>query len=338
MIKKAFSFSIIFVLSALATLAQTTRDQIRARMIDSIKMAAISEYATRYPLLRQGVITTDFIGNRDIKGELLGNDLFEGKTNITRIRSNFNVPVASWGKNLITGTISYQQIHFDTKEIKSFHAEFPATDQSATKSTVGFTASFSRSDSLFNHQINYSGSVSGFTDELTSIKRFNYLGSVTVPVSRTRNHSWTVGMILIIDPSAVTPVLPVISYWHKFSKSDWDLYVDLPSRIVVRKQLTKRSWVFLGSELGGNLYFFDINKAPLPQHSIYSTIDLKTGATLEYMVTKKLVIGASGGIYTAARSRLTEKNGRIDDYFYRTSNGSAPYLSLSISFLPFLKR
>lgn len=307
------------------------------RKIDSIKLAALGDYATKYPMLRQGAFAVDMIGSRRVKGELNGSNLFEGKTNITRIRSNFNIPLAQFGKNVVAGTISYQQINFTTRDVKSYQPDFAAVDQSLTKQTVGFTVSFTRLDSLFNRPISYSGSLSGLTNEFSSIKRLNYIGNVVYSVSRTPTSSWAVGLAVVIDPSSVAPVVPFVSYWHHYKNSNLDLFIDMPSRVALRKQLSRKSWASMGSELGGNLYFFDLEQASLPQNAIYSTIDLRTGLTLEYMLTRKLVIGISGGMYTLARSTMFEHDAKTSDYFFRTNGGTVPYLTVSMSLLPFLK-
>ncbi len=320
-----------------STLAQSPKEAAMKRMLDSIKLAALSGYATKYPMLRQGAFAVDIIGSRQVKGELNGNDLFEGKTGISRIRSNFNIPLAQFGKNIVAGTVSYQQIHFTTNGVKIYQPDFAAVDQSLTKQTVGFTVSFTRLDSLFNRPISYSGSLSGLTNEFSSIKRLNYIGNIIYSVSRTPTSSWAVGLAVVIDPSSVAPVVPFVSYWHHYKNSDLDLFIDMPSRIALRKQLSSKSWASLGSELGGNLYFFDLNQASLPQNAVYSAIDLRTGLTLEYMLTKKLVVGVSGGMYTLARSTMFDNNAKTSDYFFRTNGGTVPYLSVSLSLLPFLK-
>jgi hypothetical protein len=320
-----------------AAFAQTASDIAVKRMRDSMKFEAISEYAKSYPQLRQGFLTTDIIGQGNVKAQLNGKDLYEGKMNITRIRSSFNIPFAQWGKNAITGSIAYQQARYETNEIKSYDPQFNVTNQTVTKTRVGFSAIYTRSDSLFNHPINYSGSVTGITDELSSIKRVNYMGSITVPLKRNQYSSLTIGMVVILDPSAVSPVIPIISYWHKYKDANLELFVDLPSRIALRKQLSKKSWVSVGSELGSNLFFFDLNQPSLPQNAIYTSVELRSGATFEYLLTKKLILGVNGGMLTTASSRLFDHNDKPTDYFANTRNASVPYISFSISFLPFLK-
>lgn len=332
--------TVAIILAALFTtaVAQTTQEIAIKKMRDSLTLEGLSAYAVRYPQLRQGSVAIDVIGNTNVKGQVSGKDLYEGKMNITRIRSIFNVPVAHWGKNLITATVGYQQHRLQTTDIKSFSPSFPTTDIDVTKRTVSLTANFSRSDSIFNHPIFYSVGVSGITDELSSIKRVNYLGVITVPIKRSQYTSLSVGAVIILDPSAVTPVITVISYWHKFKTSELELFVDIPSRIALRKQLTSRSWASIGTELGGSLQFFELNQPSLPQNSIYSYAELRSGATFEYQATKKLILGINGGMFNTFSTRMFDRNDKPKDYFYKGSNATSPYVSFSISFLPFLKR
>lgn len=318
--------------------AQNAPETAVKRMTDSLKMEGLSAFAIRYPLLRQGAFATDLIGKGHVKSELNGQDLFEGRMNITRIRSYFNIPVSHWGKNTITASLGYQQQHLQITDMKSLDSGFLASDISITKRAVLLSANFSRSDTIFNHLVYYSAGISGLTDEATSIKRINYLASVTVPVSRNQYSSLTLGFVVIIDPSAVSPFIPVISYWHKFKDHDLELFVDIPSRIALRKQLSKRSWTSIGTELGGSILFFDLDKPALPPNAVYSYVELRSGATFEYLVTKKLILGINGGLFTTASPRMFERNKKPDDYFYKSKNGSAPYVSFSVSFLPFTKR
>jgi len=318
-------------------IAQTTKETAQKRMIDSLKMEGLSNYAKMYPQLRQGFFTYDIIGNANVHSELKDKDLYDGKMKITRIRTAFNLPLAQWGKNTITGTVGYQRQHLQTTEINSFNPQFSNMDRDVTKSTGSFTATFSRSDSIFGKQVIYSGGLSGISDELSSVKRVNYIGTVTVPLKRNQYSSLSVGLLVIIDPSAISPVIPIISYWHKFKESDLDLFVDLPSRAILRKQLSKRSWASVGSELGASLLFFDVNQPSLPQNSIYTNVEIRSGATFEYLVTKKLILGVNGGLYTTTASRMFDHNDKPDQYFYRSQASSVPYVSFSISFLPFIK-
>jgi len=336
-LKYLFSTTILIAASS-AAYAQTAKEIAKKKMTDSMKMEGLSAYAIRYPMLRQGFIATDLISGGNTDAELNGNDLYKGKMNITRIRSNFKLPLAQWGKNALTGTVGYMQQRFQTKEITSFSPQLSNENRSVTKSTASFTVSFSRSDSLFNKQIFWSGGLSGITDEFSSIKRVNYIGTFSMPLKRTQTSSLTVGFVVILDPSSVSPFVPIISYWHKYTKPDLELFVDIPSRVAVRKQLTKKSWATLGSELGGTLSFFDADQAPVPRNSIYTNVEIRSGATFEYMLTKKVILGVNGGLFTTTSGRMFDRNDQPNDYFFKTTTGTVPYISFSVSLLPFLTK
>lgn len=308
------------------------------RMIDSLKMEGLSTFAMRYPQLRQGFFATDLIGKGHVKSEFKGKDLYEGEMSITRIRSNFSVPISQWGRNAVIGTIGYQQQQFRTTNITSFNPQFSNADIAITKRTVSLSASFTRSDSIFNKQVFYSAGIAGVTDEASSIKRLNYLATVTVPLKRNATSALTVGLVVIIDPSSVAPVVPIVSYWHKFKTQDLELFVDMPSRVALRKQLSKKAWTSIGTELGGGLLFFDLDQPSLPRNNIYTSLEFRSGATFEYLLTKKLIFGVNGGVFTSAASRMFEKNDKPNDYFFKAKTGSVPYISFSVSFLPFLKK
>lgn len=329
--------AILMYASFSTTIAQTVKETVVSRVTDSLRMEGLSNYAKLYPLLRQGFFATDFMGNANVKSQLSGKDLYEGKMNITRIRSLFNVPISQWGKNTITGTVAYQQQHFETTDVKSYNPQFSDMDRTITKRTGSISATFSRSDSIFNQLVIYSAGITGITDELSSVKRVNYLGSVLLPLKKTQYSSLTIGVVVILDPSAILPVIPVVSYWHKFKGPDLDLFMDLPSRVILRKQLSKRSWTSVGSELQGSLLFFDVNQPGLPQNSISTNIEFRSGATFEYLVTKKLIIGVNGGLYSTTAWRMFDHNDKPDQYFYKSQASTVPYVSFSISFLPFLK-
>ena len=324
---------------ALQLRGQAVKQLDMSRRMDSIKAAYLDEYATRYPMLRQAAFNYDLLGKRTVKGRLHGRPIFEGKARLSRISANFNMPLAAWGKNKISGSVNYQQLHYNLDQVKTINAntDYPISNQKGTKSVVGFTGTFSRTDTLLGMPVSYSASMSGLTDEFTSVKKVNYLATVTVPIKRSANASLSVGLVGIIDPSSIIPIIPIISYWRKYEGRDLDLYIDLPKRLQLRKQLGKSSWVFLGSQLGGNLYFFDINHPGLPENSIYSSVDLKTGFNLEHKLSKKIVIGLNGGLYTLFKSKVYDKKKKSNQYFFETNGATTPFVSFSASLLPLLK-
>lgn len=330
-------FSLISMLSISLSYAQNTLKELSSKTADSLKMVYLSNAAMKYPLLRQGFLSAEILGRGNVDAELNGKSLYKGKSQISRIRSVFNIPIVQLGKNTISTTLSYLQQRVDVKNVQSFNHNIPSADFNYNKSTIGVTASFTRLDSIFNRPVAYSISASGLTDELSRIRRFNYVGLVSINLKRTATTSYSIGALLIVDPSSPSPFLPIFSYWHKFNSSDLELFVDIPSRIMLRKQFSERTWVSFGTELSGNLAFFDFDKALLPRDFTHSSIELKTGSSFEYLISKKIILGLNGGLMTTSSSRFFRKEDRPDDYFMKNKNEAIPYVNFSISFLPFLR-
>ncbi len=305
-------------------------------MTDSIKMAYLSVAAIQYPILRQAFISTDIMAGGDITGKLNGNDLFKAKAQVSRVRANFNLPIARWGKNNLSVSISYLHQYIDLSQVTSYNPQIPVSNSATNTATIGLTASYNRMDSLFNHPVIYSASITGLTDELSRVRTYNAIIGVNVPIKRTKATSFSAGLYYINNPMSPIHILPFFNYWHQFQTGNIQLFVDLPTRVLLKKQLSAKSWVSFGTELGGSQSFLTLNP-PLPHDAVSSTLEIKTGPAFEYMLTKKIILGVSGGMSSTLSSRVFRKGDSPSDYFINSSNSSVPYISFSISVLPFLK-
>ena len=314
--------------------AQSDDKSIKKKMVDSIKMAYLTEASIRQPLLRQGNISFDVVGNANVESKFNGNTIYSGKVNLTRLRSNFNIPIVQWGKNSIVGTVTFVQQHFNAEQDDN-PSQPRVPDLSLNKVTVAGTVSYSRVDSLFGRQVIYSGSISGITDDATTIRRVTYIGTILFPIKRTANTSVMVGLAGFIDRYSTIPVIPIITYWHRF-ESKLELTLD-PSAFSLRKPLSKNSWVTLGTGIEQNFTFYGAGEFSFPTDAIQSTLDLKSGLSFEHLFGKKLMIGIRGGAMTNLNSRFYRPGESGNDYFIKNKNGTAPFVNVSVSLLPFLK-
>jgi hypothetical protein len=198
---------------------------------------------------------------------------------------------------------------------------------------VGFT----RVDTLFNHQVIFSANVSGVTDELSAIRRVNELAGVIIPIKQTAATVFAIGLFYSHDPTIQFPVIPLISYMHKFQAGGIQLFADLPTRVLLKKQLSAKSWLSLGTELAGSQSYLKLNKPLMPENAISTTLELKTGFGFEYLAGKKLIIGISGGFSSTLSSRIFQQGEASSTYFIKNTNSAVPYISFSASLLPFIK-
>ncbi len=69
----------------------------------------------------------------------------------------------------------------------------------------------------------------------------------------------------------------------------------------------------------------------------HNMLDLRTSASVEHMLGKKLVVGVRGGLVSNLSSRIQRDNADMNDYLVKMKSGTVPFVNLSLSFLPFLK-
>lgn len=323
------------ILISIHTYAQDA-NEIQKQKTDSIIMSYRRAAAMRNPLARQGGISKEIVGRENVTSDLYGNKLSESDVRISRIRANFNLPIMIKGKNAISASVNLLQQRLDLSNTQSFNPQFPVRDMTIDKSTITVSGNYTRFDSLFNKPVIVSASIAGMTDQLVSTLRLNLITLAAIQLKRTPVTAYSVGLLILIDPSAPTPFIPYFSYWHKFN-NDLELFLDLPTKLAVRKQVTKRAAVLLSSEISGTSAFFDLKDSALPRKDLYATLELKTGPTFEYLVSKNIILGVNGGLLSTLNSRMYERSASSNDYFIKNKMGSTPYVNFSISILPFLK-
>lgn len=293
------------------------------------------EQALRYPSLRQVSVTADLFGSGHFESKLNGKDFASGKSRNARISSFFSVPISSWDGNVIGATIYHNEQFFDIREADNQLADPRINTGNMSKSTLGLSLNFSRTDAIFHTPVIYSAVFTGLSDNLSAVRRFNFNGSIAFPLKRTVDEYFSLGALVQIDPSAPFPVLPVINYFRKLNSSGLQLIVDLPQGASLKQALSRKTWVYLGTTANTYASFYKSADAALPERFSYNTIEFKTGPGFEYLLGKYVVLGVSGGVNSIASARTMAKGSNYNDAFIKTTGKSVPYGEFRISLLPF---
>jgi len=293
------------------------------------------EQAIRFPSLRQAAVTVDFFGAGHFESKLNGKDFVNGKSRNARISSYFTVPISSWNGNVIGASIYHTENFFDIRESSNQLADPKVNTGNISKSTLGLSLNYSRTDAIFHTPVIYSAVFTGISDNLKTIRRFNFNGSVAFPLKRTADTYLSLGALVLIDPSAPLPVLPVINYFHKLNNNGLHLIVDLPQGAMIRQSLFHNAWVYLGSNYNTYVSFYESGNAALPEHFSYNTIELKSGPGFEYLLGKYLILGIRGGINSIVSARAIGKGSSYNEPFIKTTNKSTAAAEFRVSFLPF---
>ncbi|SFD23774.1 hypothetical protein SAMN05518672_1011195 [Chitinophaga sp. CF118] len=334
--KKYLLLSIVVFISFYAT-AQQNVNANQKRMMDSIKAEYFDIYALKHPIVRQVTISSEMVTPGTIKSQLYDKDFFKGKLGVYRTTVNFNVPVVSWGKNSISASVGMINQNFKLNKVENYGTEYSVTDSTFNRTTLNAALSFTHIDSLFGVPVIFNVGAATIVDPGLSRQRFTYRGLISFALIRNANSSLSLGGLVIVDPSSPVPFVPFLTYSHIFKAIGTELLVDMPYRVALRKELSKKSSLTAVAELAGNLSFVDINQNPLPKNSIYTTLDLKTGMLFEHRLSKKVVLSISGGMLSALNSKVIGENEKSNNYFIKNSNQMVPYVNIGISLLPFFK-
>lgn len=303
---------------------------------DSIKLLYLTEAAIRNPILRQVVVSTDITSKSDIHSKLYGNDFFQGKMSQARTNVFVTLPLASWGKNSITGSLSYehQQFYFSDIDIANPAYEKLFNDTKNYHDILGFNLGYQRMDSLLGRDIIYTVNLNGQTGKKSTIQRLTFVGSALINLKHTKKTNLSAGLVLNIDPSINIPVFPIFTYWHDFGKG-FEANINLPQQAYLRKEVKKDFFVRIGTAMNvSSSFLHNDNQTLIPSNINYTALSLQNGIGIDYRLAKKIIISANAGIQTPLSARAFEVGEKSNNYFVKNKIGATPFVKISVSLLP----
>lgn len=322
------------LLCTTGTYAQNMFSMASQHPADTTKSEAM-EQAIRFSSLRQASVTADFFGTGNFDSKLNEKDFAKGKSRNARISSYVTVPISSWNGNIIGASIYHTETFFNVREVDNKLATPTVNVGDMSKSTLGLSINYSRIDALFHTPVVYSAVVTGISDNLKTIRRFNFNGSIAFPLKRNENTYLSVGAIVLIDPSAPLPVLPVVNYFHKLNHHGLELIVDLPQGAMIKQSLFRNAWVYVGASYNTYATFYKSDNPALPEHFSYNTVEVKSGPGFEYLLGKHVILGVKGGVNNVLTARAFGKNSSYNDSFIMTTNKATFAGEFRVSLLPF---
>jgi hypothetical protein len=293
------------------------------------------EQALRYPGLRQASVTATVFGSGHFDSRLNNKDLASGNSENVRISSFFNVPLGKWNGNVLRGTIYHNAQFFHIRDVSNALTEPQLSNGHIRKSTIGLSLNFSRTGRLFKAPVIYSAVFTAISDNLSSVKRFNFNGSLIFPIRHTADAYLAIGVLVLIDPSAPLPVLPTVNYVRRLSGSGLQLILDLPQSLTLKQPVSQKAWIYLGTQANTFTSFYRSGNPSLPERFSYNTIEFKNGVGFEYLLGKLVILGISGGLNGYSSVIALAKGDHYNDAFIKSTNKATPYGEFNISLLPF---
>ncbi len=314
--------------------AQQSQEEVYKHMMDSIKATYMDKLAFKNPAMRQLTFSSEYFGAGDVNSDFNDDPLFDGSFQTVRYFANLNVPLAQLGKNSFSASVSANRQHISLKGVETYNVFLPVNDMEFDQNLLSASLQFTRVDSLFKHPIVYTVNVSEVIDPETGQNRLFVGGLSLFTLRKTEKSTLSLIFVVTLDPTSPYPVIPFIMYDTKLN-SNTELSLGLAG-INLRKELNQKTTLSIFNNLGGNLLLFETSIPNIPSSYNYSSLELKSGLSIEYLLTKKMVLTARGGVLNTLSSKILEK-GEAFNPLVKNNVNMVPYAQVGISFLPFWK-
>lgn len=300
-------------------------------------MVYMENMALKNPFMRQLTLSGEYIPERKISSKLYGEDLINGKATIYRNQINFNLPVTNWKKNTLSASFTYLNQYFILKNSTNYQSQELIGKMYFNNSSILISPNFTKRATLWQKPVVYNLSLNGNFNPSFSKYELSVAGVILLTMKRTQNTSLSIGTVLNINPNSSIPAFPLITYNHKFNNSNIELFLNLPYRLAVRKELSAKNSISFINKLNGYVSFFNLENQFLIKNTNYSTTEIVSGFLYEHRLSKKIVASLSiGTIYSVNSKMKDDKNTFWDDsYIVENKNTFDPYANIKISLLPF---
>jgi hypothetical protein len=310
-----------------STYAQTT---------DSIKTVTKEFIVDKFPSTRAFDLQYETFGSRNFNSKLFGENFQSGKiTNESRLRLAVNFLVFKSKNYIITTSLRYKYDHYSLSDISSTGQYVPLNQQNDLGyQYLSAAGSFTYFSKLFGKPMVYNATLiaDGNGD---GIQRVKGLLAAAIIFKQNRYTLITVGLVGLVDHTAISPVLPSFTWKQSFSGSPCSLDLILPQHLMVQRPLFKNGRLSFGSELIGDGYYVKPGQSFLPGTYEYSQLEVRSGAMYEQTLGSKFIFTVKGGLANTVLSRLYQKNAAFSDYVYKNTEDGTGYLNVGISFIPF---
>ncbi|KEQ30476.1 hypothetical protein N180_09245 [Pedobacter antarcticus 4BY] len=309
-----------------------------AQLSISAKAQDTLKYSTQttipYPAFKRLTIQQDYFGNSDYKISNKGGELQEqGEVSGSRFKINGAIPIYKKNRfSLIAGVLYTRQSINHYKKVDDMNNQYQKTETKYSDFDALLSATYI--GKLWNKVLITNGTVIIGSTNFFGIKKINGLVTSTLVIKASASTISTLGLSLVLDKSSLVPVIPVYSYWHKFSGSDWEIDAILPQKLIFRRSGVLNGWLSAGAELRNDSFFLKLDGDGVNRSGNYEWIsnEIFSNIGYEYLLGKNFLLGIKGGFRNTLTTRLIRVNDKYDDYRAKTKIAST-FFNMSLSFV-----
>ncbi|WP_312824343.1 DUF6268 family outer membrane beta-barrel protein [Epilithonimonas sp.] len=301
-------------------------NKIIAQKKDSIPQKVVAFVTDKFPQTRDLNVEFTQLTPYKFSPELYDADLPENKIkNYQQVKANANVYFIKNRKWMLSTSLNYRFTHLESEN------EMPLFNNEQNFHYHSEALSLTRFSKLFNKIAIYSATASVDGSE-QNFERIRGMLTASLVLKATADTKMTVGLAVIIDPSAQVPAMPIFTYEHRFGNG-WVADVILPKKVVMRKDIFKNGRLSLGTEMDGtNFYLY-----PDGKRYEFRQLEINSGAMYEHKLGNNLIGTLKAGLRATPSSRIFAKEDSFKDYIFDMNAKPSFYFNVGISYNPFGK-
>ena len=159
--------------------------------------------------------------------------------------------------------------------------------------------------SLFNKPVILSATVSVDAWNEDWGKLFGYFSAVMV-IRNNERTSFSAGAMAMTLFSSM-PVMPIITYWHRFNNPDLSIDITMPSQFYLRYQMKKQR-ISVGAFMSSDNFYLRTILKGAPEMCYYNDAVLKPEIHYEYIINKHIYLSVHTGVSMVMKGGLYKKN------------------------------
>ena len=268
-----------------------------------------------------------------------GNELEKGKRpDLHKISFSTMIPVLKLKKVSLYANVQYRSYQFDAIE-KNHSATSAIFSQDGYDYFAG-GLNGTYYINVFNKPLALSASVIADGWDKGFGKVQGLLSAVMI-FKHTKTTTFTAGIMGMTLFSSI-PIMPVISYWHRFNNPNLSVDITMPSQFYMRYQLNSHRFS-AGASMTSDNFYMKPNLKNVPDICYFSEATLNPEIVYEYIINKHFYLvaraGASmvmmAGLYSDTRKGIKVRNeeGQTEvEPLVKMKRNMVPFFNLGVSY------
>lgn len=134
----------------------------------------------------------------------------------------------------------------------------------------------------------------------------NGMFSAVMLLKNTGRTSFSLGVMGMTLFNSI-PVMPIVTYWHRFNNPNLSVDITMPSQFYLRYQM-KNQRLSVGAFMSAESFYLKTDLEGMPDVCYYSDAVLKPEVCYEYIINKHLYLTAHAGVSMVMKGGLYKKN------------------------------